>query len=218
MEHEPQGLNDLQFRRVGKDEDSRWSDERSRREPALSREQHLVLSLQRRAGNRAVADLLHGAGPVGSTAIGLPPIQRKTPTGVTEPMKGVPASLAGLEMERVSGGTPKGLPDRLKSGIEDLSGISMDGVKVHYNSSKPAQLQAHAYAQGNDIFVAPGQEQHLAHEAWHVVQQAQGRVQPSMQMKAVAPVNDNDGLEREADTMGRRAEEQGMPASSESNL
>jgi hypothetical protein len=34
-----------------------------------------------------------------------------------------------------------GLPDNLKSGIENLSGFSMDDVKVHYNSEKPAQLQ-----------------------------------------------------------------------------
>jgi Domain of unknown function (DUF4157) len=98
-----------------------------------------------------------------------------------------------------------GLPDNLKSGIESLSGISMDGVKVHYNSPQPAQLNALAYAQGTDIHVAPGQEQHLPHEAWHVVQQAQGRVQPTMQMKAGVSVNDDRGLEHEADVMGARA-------------
>jgi hypothetical protein len=38
------------------------------------------------------------------------------------------------------------LPDDLKSGIENLSGFSMDDVKVHRNSDKPKQLQAHAYA------------------------------------------------------------------------
>ena len=69
-----------------------------------------------------------------------------------------------------------GLPGHLKMGIESLSGYSMDDVKVHYNSSKPAQLQAHAYAQGTDIHLGPGQEKHLPHEAWHVVQQKQGRV------------------------------------------
>lgn len=98
-----------------------------------------------------------------------------------------------------------GLPNQLKSGIESLSGMSMDNVKVHYNSDKPAQLNAHAYAQGTDIHVAPGQEQHLPHEAWHVVQQAQGRVKPTMQMKASVPVNDDPGLEHEADVMGAKA-------------
>jgi hypothetical protein len=98
-----------------------------------------------------------------------------------------------------------GLPDHLKNGIESLSGISMERVKVHYNSARPAQLNALAYAQGTDIHLAPGQEKHLPHEAWHVVQQAQGRVQPTMQMKDGAPVNDDAGLEHEADVMGARA-------------
>ncbi len=57
-----------------------------------------------------------------------------------------------------------GLPDNLKSGMESISGHSLDDVKVHYNSSKPAQLNAHAYAQGTNIHVASGQEKHLPHE------------------------------------------------------
>jgi hypothetical protein len=98
-----------------------------------------------------------------------------------------------------------GLPDSLKSGVESLSGLSMDDVKVHYNSDKPAQLNAHAYAQGTDIHLASGQEKHLPHEAWHVVQQKQGRVQPTTMMKAKVPINDDQGLEKEADVMGARA-------------
>jgi len=50
-----------------------------------------------------------------------------------------------------------GLPDNLKAGVESLSGLSMEDVKVHYNSAEPAQLNALAYAQGSDIHVAPGQ-------------------------------------------------------------
>lgn len=98
-----------------------------------------------------------------------------------------------------------GLPDNLKSGIENLSGYSMDDVKVHYNSAKPAQLQALAYAQGTDIHVAQGQEKHLPHEAWHVVQQKQGRVRPTLQMKGNVNVNDDKGLEKEADVMSGMA-------------
>ncbi|MEP1032664.1 DUF4157 domain-containing protein, partial [Ekhidna sp.] len=98
-----------------------------------------------------------------------------------------------------------GLPDNLKSGIENLSGHSMDDVKVHYNSSRPAQLHAHAFAQGNQIHLASGQEKHLPHEAWHVVQQKQGRVKPTMQLKSSVPVNDDPGLEKEADVMGAKA-------------
>ncbi|NEQ36040.1 MAG: DUF4157 domain-containing protein [Okeania sp. SIO3I5] len=96
-----------------------------------------------------------------------------------------------------------GLPDRLKAGVENLSGYSLDNVKVHYNSPKPSQLQALAYTQGTDIHVAPGQEKHLPHETWHVVQQMQGKVKPTMQMKGVQ-INDDAGLEREADVMGEK--------------
>lgn len=99
-----------------------------------------------------------------------------------------------------------GMPPSLKSGIESLSGLSMDDVNVHYNSDKPAGLKAHAFAQGNDIHLAPDQEKHLPHEAWHVVQQAQGRVQPTTQLKGTA-INDADNLEKEADVMGEKAAE-----------
>lgn len=98
-----------------------------------------------------------------------------------------------------------GLPDNLKSGIESLSGYSVDDVKVHYNSPKPTQLHAHAYAQGTDIHLASGQEKHLAHEAWHVVQQKQGRVKPTRQLKGKLNINDDTGLEKEADIMGAKA-------------
>ncbi|MCR5568430.1 MAG: DUF4157 domain-containing protein [Paludibacteraceae bacterium] len=97
-----------------------------------------------------------------------------------------------------------GLPDNLKSGIESLSGFSMDNVRVHYNSSKPATVQALAYTQGTDIHVAPGQERHLPHEAWHVAQQMAGRVSPTTTINGMA-VNDNVELEHEADVMGEKA-------------
>ncbi|MBP0015419.1 MAG: DUF4157 domain-containing protein [Roseofilum sp. SBFL] len=97
-----------------------------------------------------------------------------------------------------------GLPNRLKAGVETLSGISIDDVKVHYNSPEPAKLQAAAYTEGTDIHVAPKQEKHLAHEAWHVVQQKQARVKPSVQLKGIK-ANVDSKLEQEADVMGAKA-------------
>lgn len=97
-----------------------------------------------------------------------------------------------------------GMPDNLKSGIESLSGVDVSDVRVHYNSSKPAQMNAHAYAQGTNIHLAPGQSKHLPHEAWHTVQQKQGRVSPTTSVNGT-PVNDNVGLETEADVMGAKA-------------
>ena len=98
-----------------------------------------------------------------------------------------------------------GLPDELKSGVESLSGLSLDAVRVHYNSSQPSDVDAHAFTQGTDIHVAPGQERHLPHEAWHAVQQAQGRVQPTGELRGAVPVNDDLGLEQEAEAMGAKA-------------
>jgi hypothetical protein len=97
-----------------------------------------------------------------------------------------------------------GMPDSLKTGVEDLSGVSMDDVTVHYNSAQPAKVEAVAYSRGTEIHLGPGQEEHLAHEAWHVAQQKQGRVSANAQVNGMA-VNDDRGLEREADEMGGRA-------------
>src|SRR5262249_9494688 len=91
-----------------------------------------------------------------------------------------------------------GLPEHLKAGIETLPGMLMDDVTVHYNSSNPAQVQALAYTHGAEIYVGPGAVSHLPHEAWHVVQQRQGRVPPTLQANGVA-INDDAGLEIEAD-------------------
>ena len=97
-----------------------------------------------------------------------------------------------------------GLSDGLKAGLEQLSGMDLSSVRVHYNSSKPSQLQALAYTQGQDIHVAPGQERHLPHEGWHVVQQMEGRVRPTTQLRGTA-INDSPMLEKEADVMGGKA-------------
>lgn len=136
-----------------------------------------------------------------------PSAQRKLIDGIQRS----PVVLAQRKQEALAQANRSGLPDQLKAGIERLSGMSMDHVKVHYKSSRPAQLNALAYAQGSDIHVAPGQEKHVPHEAWHVVQQAQGRVKPTMQMKGGAAVNDDAGLEREADSMGAKAVQMSMP-------
>ena len=116
------------------------------------------------------------------------------------------ADMANSAAQRAEAPRPNntGMPDNLKAGIESLSGFSMDDVRVHYNSSKPATVQALAYTQGTDIHVAPGQEKCLPHEAWHVAQQMAGRVYPTTNINGM-PVNDNAALEHEADVMGEKA-------------
>jgi len=137
----------------------------------------------------------------------LPPAQRTTVNDAPTTQETSPQTEV-LQQQPAESATPRenttGLPNHLKAGIESLSGLSLDDVHVHYNSSRPAQVNALAYTQGTEIHVGPGQEQHLAHEAWHVVQQKEGRVQPTLQAKGMA-INDDVGLEREADVMGERA-------------
>jgi Domain of unknown function (DUF4157) len=98
---------------------------------------------------------------------------------------------------------PDGLPAQLRAGLESLSGQNLDDVRVVRGSSRPASVGALAYTQGNDIHLAPGQDQHLAHEAWHAVQQRQGRVTPTISVAGNA-VNDDPALEHEADVMAAR--------------
>jgi hypothetical protein len=150
-----------------------------------------LLSLKGIVGNRALCALL----PQQVSAAPAPPMQLKD----APPTPGQPAA-----HPQASSGVQR-LPDDLRSGMETLSGLSLGDVEVHYNSPQPANLGALAYTRGRAIHVAPGQERHLPHEAWHVVQQAQGRVAPTTQMKSGVPVNNDKRLEREAEVMGARA-------------
>ena len=96
------------------------------------------------------------------------------------------------------------LPPTLQSNMERMGGVSLSDVVVKRNSPEPAKLHAAAYAQGNKIHLGTGSERHLAHEAWHVVQQKQGRVPVTKQFAGKA-FNNDQRLEQEADVMGARA-------------
>lgn len=98
-----------------------------------------------------------------------------------------------------------GIPRRMKKGFEHSSGFSFDDVRVHYNSGKPAQLHAHAYTQGNEVYVAPGQEKHLPHELGHVVQQKNDMVKPTGEIGGL-PLNDDEAMENDADMIAENAE------------
>ena len=123
-------------------------------------------------------------------------------------MLGMSGGMSGVHQENQTG-----VPDNLKAGAETLSGVSLNDLKVNYNSAKPAQLHAHAYTQGTEIHVGPGQEKHLPHEVWHATQQKQGRVKPTVQVKG-AEINDDAGLEKEADVMGEKALQQNRDSES----
>lgn len=136
---------------------------------------------------------------------------RQTPTQLMQRTVGNQATaqlMAGESQEHADDAgqyeRSAGLPDQLRQRIEKMSGLSLDDILVFYGSTKPEQLGAHAFAQGNQIHLAPNQEQHLPHEAWHIVQQRQGRVQSTAQV-GDTPVNDQAQLEQEATTLGSLA-------------
>jgi hypothetical protein len=103
------------------------------------------------------------------------------------------------------------MPEHVQSKMEKSIGADFSDVNIHVGS-EASDVGALAYAQGSDIHFAPGQynpesssgQQLLGHELTHVQQQRQGRVKPTMQAKGIA-VNDDAGLEREADIKGAKA-------------
>lgn len=104
---------------------------------------------------------------------------------------------------------------QIKANVSSIMGVDVTGAQVNYNSSKPAQLKAEAYAQGNTVEIAPGKEQHLGHELAHIGQQAQGRVQattsrsggePQQANNGMVNINDDPKLEKEADDIGAQAQ------------
>ncbi|HEX7842138.1 MAG TPA: DUF4157 domain-containing protein [Kofleriaceae bacterium] len=121
-----------------------------------------------------------------------------------------------------AGGSSQSMPADVRAKMEGSLGADFSAVRIH-EGPQAAAMGALAYTQGTDIHFAPGQYQPssqagqelLGHELTHVVQQSQGRVNTTRQAKGVA-INDDPGLEHEADVMGARAargEPSGMAAS-----
>lgn len=105
-----------------------------------------------------------------------------------------------------------GIPDDVKQRMETSFGTDFSSVRVHSDSSKAPEVGALAFTQGSDIHFAPGQfkpetssgQQLLGHELAHVVQQSEGRVQPTTEIAGMS-VNDDVSLEHEADVLGAKA-------------
>ncbi len=113
-----------------------------------------------------------------------------------------------------SSGTTARMPEEVQTKMENSFGTSFGGVNIHQNDESATQMGALAYTQGNNVHFAPGQynpssqkgQELLGHELTHVVQQREGRVQPTKQGKGMS-VNDSPALEHEADVMGKKAAE-----------
>ena len=111
-----------------------------------------------------------------------------------------------------SGKSKGGLPGEVQSGMEQTLGADFSNVNIHTGSQSAKDMGALAYTQGNDVHFAPGQfnpgsntgKELIGHELAHVVQQREGRVKPTTET-AGKPVNDDPGLEKEADVKGAQA-------------
>jgi hypothetical protein len=166
-----------------------------------------IMQLQRTIGNQAVQRMIANQNA---------PMQRAEPEEELQ-MKADPNAIqraAPEEEELQMKADPNKMPKNVQSKMEGAFNSDFSNVKIH-QGSKASEVGALAYAQGNDIHFAPGQydpgsksgQELLGHELTHVVQQRQGEVKPTTQVNGLA-VNDDPGLENEADQMGKRAAEQ----------
>lgn len=108
-----------------------------------------------------------------------------------------------------SGGEP--LEPAIQARMERSFRHDFSAVRIHQGRTA-IDLGALAFASGYNIHFAPGHydpqsakgQELLGHELAHVVQQASGRVPPTVQSKGMS-INDDGSLEREADEAGSRA-------------
>jgi hypothetical protein len=159
----------------------------------LTRAGHTLLQLHAQYGNCYVQQVVSHARQAASPA-GAPMVPAKLVLGLPSDRYEQEADCVAEEAGRRSK-NETGLPDGVKAGVERLSGHSLDDVRVRYNSPSPLRFGAFAYTDGSNIDVGPGQEEHVAHEAWHVVQQLQGRVRPTVRARGIS-LNMDDQLER----------------------
>lgn len=132
------------------------------------------------------------------------------PAGAVVQGKGIDElPTSAIEIAATGGG--EALPEEVRAKMEAMLGMDFSGVRVHVGP-QAASMGALAFTRGTDIFFAPGNYQPgtrhgqelLGHELTHVVQQSEGRVGASQDVAGVG-INDDRGLEREADEMGARA-------------
>ncbi|MFN8397208.1 MAG: DUF4157 domain-containing protein [Bacteroidia bacterium] len=105
------------------------------------------------------------------------------------------------------------MPEAVQAKMESAFGQDFSDVSIHTDSQVSKSAGALAHTQGNEVHFAPGQfkpetqsgQELLGHELTHVVQQRQGRVEATGSTPNGMPLNDNKGLESEADQMGKAA-------------
>ena len=105
------------------------------------------------------------------------------------------------------------LPGDLQSKMESAFRTDFSKVSIHKESRKALNLNALAFTQGENVHFAPGQfnpgsetgRNLIGHEFTHVMQQRSGAVKPTTVLGKGLALNDSQGLENEADNLGRMA-------------
>lgn len=128
-----------------------------------------------------------------------------------------------LPQDNGSGKSSNGLPQTVQAKMEQTLGADFSGVNIHAESSKASEAGALAYTQGKDVHFAPGQfqpdtqkgQELIGHELTHVVQQQKGQVRPTGEVNGMA-LNDDPGLEQQADIMGAKAAQAKVDPSADS--
>lgn len=90
-----------------------------------------------------------------------------------------------------------GVPMDLREAIESETGLTVRDVLIHYNSSLPNLMGAHAYATPTSIYIAKHYGWLLKHELAHVIQYRSGRVAAQSFADGITEINETI-LEREA--------------------
>lgn len=110
------------------------------------------------------------------------------------------------------GSSHDSIPHEVMAKMESTMHADFSNVNIKTNSKAAKDAGALAFTQGENIEFAAGQfnpnsqqgQELLGHELAHVVQQRQGRVQPTTSVNGM-PVNDDSELEAEADKLGAKA-------------
>lgn len=144
------------------------------------------------------------ANPIQTKQGSLPPI--KSPQGNKPPIQARQRPVQRNQNKSNDAGS--GNEAQIKANVSSITGTDVSNANIHYNSDKPAQLNAIAYAQGNDIHMSssPGADNHtLAHELTHNAQQQTGQVKATIQGNNGVGINNDPKLEKHADDVAAKA-------------
>ena len=200
-----------------------------------------MLGLQRTAGNQAVLQALKAGNSIQRLEIpeeeenmqmkADAPVQRQEDPDEEELQMKADAPVQRQEdpdeeelQMKADTGNRTGMPDKVKTKMERAFNADFSDVRI-YEGDQATSVGALAYTQGTDIHFAPGKyrpeteegQKLLGHELTHVIQQKEGRVKPTTKVNGVS-VNDDPGLEQEADRMGEMAAKFSLPASNHGTM